>query len=239
MRHDQPIKKDEPPMHAAPATITPQSPTVCYVRVSTSDQNTDAQIAACRAYASMRHLTPTNTYRDTESGAKPWRLRALAGALDQRPPPRALIAYEFSRIGRDMLDTLDCLKTCAERQIEVHIVKSGQVLHAGTSGKIIATIMALAAEIERDLLRSRTQDAMQNIKRNLAENGTHTTKAGRVITALGRPKGSVSESKIASHAADVARLTAAGVSRRAIARLLDCDHRTVQRLQERQNHAQS
>jgi DNA invertase Pin-like site-specific DNA recombinase len=198
-----------------------------YLRVSTDKQETEAQRQACAAYALREHLPIIQTVSDTASGALPWRRRALGPLLEQADALTDIVIYEYSRIGRDMVDTLEFLKVCNERGLSVHVAKNGTVIRADLGGKVLSTVMSLAAEIERDLLRSRTKDALADRRRRIAEEGGFTSKAGTYRTALGRPAGSGSAGKLDAHAADLARLFDAKVSDTAIARMYQCDRRTV------------
>lgn len=206
-----------------------------YLRTSTDRQETEAQRAECATYALHEHLPIVQTITDAAtSGALPWRKRALGPLLAQPDQITDVIVYEFSRIGRDMLDTLDFLKECTEQGISVHIARNGTVVRSDIGGKVLATVMSLAAEIERDLLRSRTKVALDARKRAIAEQGGFTSKAGTYRTALGRPPGTAGTSKLDEHAADLQKLFDANVSDAAIARMYSVDRRTVATYRARQ-----
>lgn len=198
-----------------------------YLRASTDKQETEAQRGACATYALHENLPIVHTVSDTASGALPWRRRSLGALLEQPDRYTDIVVYEFSRIGRDMLDTLDFLRACTEVGISVHIARNATVVRADIGGKVLATVMSLAAEIERDLLRSRTKNALDQRQKIIAEKGGFTSKTGAYRTKLGRPAGTPGASKLDPHAADLARLFAANVSDSAIARMYNVDRRTV------------
>ncbi len=198
-----------------------------YLRISTSKQDTDAQRNECTTYALNEGLPIIQTWEDTKSGSTPWRDRNLANMIDTNYQFTDIIVYEYSRIGRDMLDTLEFLKQCNERNINIHIAKAKTVVRADIGGKVISTVMTLAAEIERDLLRSRTKDALAERKRQIKETGSFISKAGNYITSLGRPKGSISGNKLAPKKEEIRNLMKAKVPAAAMARIFDCDRRTV------------
>lgn len=198
-----------------------------YLRVSTDTQETETQRRECAAYAHSENLPIVQTVEDTASGAHPWRKRRLGALLAGKRDFTDLIVYEFSRIGRDMVDTLEFLKTCNEAGITVHITKNKTVVRSDIGGKVLATVMTLAAEIERDLLRSRTTDALNERRRKIAEEGGFTSKAGVYRTKLGRPPGTPKISKLDAHAAELANLFTAGVADSAIARIYQCHRVTV------------
>ena len=204
-----------------------QTRAALYLRVSTDRQETDTQETACTAYALRHNLPISQLFRDTKSGSVPWRQRELATMITSETLFSDLIIYEYSRIGRDLVDTLDFLKTCTERALTVHVVKTGQIVRSDLSGKILSTVMALAAEIERDLLRSRTRDAIADRRARIKRDGSFISQTGKICYKLGRPFGTAGSSKIANHAEQILTLHAAQTSAAAIGRLLHVDPRTV------------
>jgi DNA invertase Pin-like site-specific DNA recombinase len=212
-------KTQTPPGNARRAAL--------YLRISTDKQETEAQRQACAAYALAEHLPIVQTITDTVSGSLPWRKRALGPLLADATGLTDIIVYEYSRIGRDMVDTLEFLKTCNERGLSVHVAKNRTVIRADLGGKVLSTVMSLAAEIERDLLRSRTRDALTDRQRRIDTEGGFTSKAGVYRTKLGRPPGSTGAGKLDPYSADLGKLFDAQVSDSAIARIYECDRRTV------------
>lgn len=198
-----------------------------YLRVSTDKQDTDMQRQECAAYALHHNLPIVSTVTDTITGATYWRERKLGNLVHEVPGLTDVIVYEHSRIGRDMVDALEFIRYCNEAGISVHVAKSKTVIRADIGGKVLSTVMALAAEIERDMLRSRTKDGLKNIKRTIDETGSYTTRKGNTITRLGRPAGTGGSTKLDDKKADLEKLFQAGVSDAAIARMFDCDRRTV------------
>lgn len=198
-----------------------------YLRVSTDKQETDTQESECTAYALREALPIVSLMRDTVTGSTPWRLRRLGELINGDKGITDLIVYEYSRIGRDMVDTLEFLKHCNERGISVHVAKNKTVVRADIGGKVISTVMSLAAEIERDLLRNRTRDALTERKKKIAAEGGFISAAGNFVTRLGRPAGTSGSSKLTAHAAEIKKMTDAQVSDSAIARIFGCDRRTV------------
>ncbi len=68
------------------------------------------------------------------------------------------------------------MKLAKEREIAVHAVKGGWSLNGSMESKILLTMLAMFAEIERDLISERTKEGLKAVK----ERGVK----------LGRPKGS-------------------------------------------------
>jgi len=184
-----------------------------YIRVSTDSQDNLSQQTQLAAWLRQRPTEPVTEYLDTASGAKRWQDRALADALRNSQPGDSIAVSEISRIARSTLGVLSFLEAAAAAHVHVHAVRSGIALDGSMSAKITITILALCAEIERDLLRERTTAALAARRAN-----------GQV---LGRPLGARSASKLTKRAPEIDRLLAADVSKRAIARLLDCSPQTL------------
>lgn len=55
-------------------------------------------------------------------------------------------------MARSTLQVLEMLECCVRRGINVHIAKQGMVLDGSMQSRITATVLGLAAEIERELI---------------------------------------------------------------------------------------
>lgn len=219
-------------MKTTPASTTRDRRGVAYERISTATQQTDMQRTANIAYAAANAIPINSIKRDTASGSTPWAKRAIAEALTDAPPYTDLIVYELSRIGRDLADTLAFLRDAAANNLTVHISRTGMKIGDDINGKILATVLGLVAEIERDFLITRTTDALAERKQMIKLHGGFTSAAGVWRSTLGRPKGTTAPSKLAPHADKIAVLAAAKVPDAAIARLLQCSRGTVTRFRQ-------
>jgi DNA invertase Pin-like site-specific DNA recombinase len=109
---------------------------------------------------------------------------------------------------------LEMLECCLHRGICIHIAKQNLVIEQDIQSRIASTILGLAAEIERELISMRTKEALAKLK---AE--------GR---KLGRPKGSRSESlKLDQYESQIRGYLAKGISKRSIAKLIECSPSTL------------
>ncbi|MGL4233103.1 MAG: recombinase family protein [Casimicrobium sp.] len=206
-----------------------------YERVSTDNQTNAAQSHANANYAKSCNLPIHWTIQETCSGATKWRDRDLNTVVNGDPIPTDLLVYELSRVGRNLADVLDFLQVCVDRGITVHITSKGTRIDAGLHGKILATMLALCAEIEREHVRERTRAALAERRSQIMENGFYKTKAGKIRTSLGHQPGTPRRSKLDGKAEEIAKLKSAGVSDSAIARLLSVDRKTVARQRSKTN----
>lgn len=188
-----------------------------YLRVSTDAQELASQKVGIVDYTRARRLRVDEWVQETASGAAEATKRDLGTKL--LPKLRAgdvLIVPELSRVGRSTVDVLATLKLLSDRKVHVHVVKGAMVLDDSINSKILSTVLGLAAEIERDLLRQRSMEGQARAK-----------AAGKHI---GRPpieNDADRRSKLDKHADDIKRLAARGVTKLNLARVFQCDWATM------------
>ncbi len=166
--------------------------------------------------ANERDLGQVEFVEETLSGRKSWKERGIADILEKLKTGDALIVAELSRLGRSMLDIMTILNICVERKIRVFAAKGGWALNGDMQSKIVAMVLAMAAEIERDLIIQRTVAALATKKELLRRKGRFVSRAGNVITSLGRPKGP-GKSKLDEHKDEILELLELGVKKKRIA----------------------
>lgn len=190
-----------------------------YLRVSTDHQDEENQKTGVIKWL-VDHGNPVMMFHtDTASGATSWKDRKLAPLLDSLDEGDHIVTAEVSRIGRSTVDVLDFFRAALARGVIVIVTKSGLIVDNSLQSKINTTILALAAEIEREFLLARTAE------------GYRRARAAGV--RVGRPKGSTSAGKLQPHAAEIAKLKAAGVSDSAIGRIFNVSRGTVARHNDR------
>lgn len=187
--------------------------TIAYIRVSTDKQDEDSQRQIIAEWCQHHAVTISGFATDQASGALPWQERALAFALRAAKKGDAIIVSEVSRIARSTVGVLTFLEAAAAAGVSVVAVRSGISLDGSNASKIVVTVLAMAAEVERDLLRERTRAALASRK-----------AAGAV---LGRPVGSTSKSKLDAQAEQLRYWRKHKVSDVGIARMVKCSRHTV------------
>ena len=126
-----------------------------------------------------------------------------------------IIFAEVSRMARSTLQILEMLECSLARGISVHIAKQAMVFDESLPSRIAATVMGLAAEIERELISLRTTEALAKKK---AE--------GEAVR--GRPKGRLSQTlKLDAKEAEIRDYLAKGISKLSIAKLVECSPTTL------------
>ncbi len=131
-----------------------------YLRVSTINQDTDKFKSEILKFANEHNFGNVHFVEETVSGIKNWRERNLGELIEILKPNDRLIVPEMSRLGRSMLEVLEILKVARERDLYVYAIKGNWTLNGTIESKIMATMLALISEIERDFIVSRTKEAL-------------------------------------------------------------------------------
>jgi len=188
-----------------------------YLRVSTIAQEMDSQKLGIVDYAQERNLRIDEWVQEKVSGSVDASMRDLGLKLIPKlQTGDALIIPELSRLGRSTIDVLATLKLLSERRVKVHIVKGALQLDDSLNSKILSTVLGLAAEIERELIRQRSREGQARAK-----------AAGKHI---GRPRIEREEdrrSKLDKHADEIIKLAGRGVTKANLARVFNCDWLTM------------
>ena len=186
-----------------------------YLRVSTDQQDVDNQRYGVLVYANTRGLGPLQFVADTASGRLAWRERAVGRLLTETTQAGDVVLFaEVSRMARSTLQVLEMLACCMQRGVHVHIAKQQMVLDGSLPSRITATVLGLAAEIEREFIAMRTREAL--------------AKRRAEGKPLGRPKGKpAARLKLDAQEAVIRGYLAKGINKLAIAKLVECAPSTL------------
>lgn len=149
--------------------------TIGYLRVSTMDQDLEKNKSDILKLANEKKLGHVDWVEEKVSGIKDWKKRKLGEVFSDMKKGDAIIVSELLRLGRSTLQILEIMQLAKENEIAVHAVKGAWTLNGSMESKIVLTMLAMIAEIERDLISERTKE------------GLRARKAAGVV--LGRPKG--------------------------------------------------
>lgn len=189
--------------------------TYAYLRVSTDRQDIANQRHGILEYANASGLAPVQFVEDAASGRLAWRKRALGHLLcDSAVAGDVIIFAEISRMARSTLQVLEVLELSMQRELHIHIAKQRMILDDSLNSRIAATVLGLAAEIERELIAERTREAL--------------AKRQAEGKPLGRPKGVANaQLKLDMYADEIRDYLAKGISKRSIAKLVGCAESTL------------
>lgn len=141
---------------------------VGYARVSSQEQidgtSLRSQEDTIRAYASMRNLELVEVLIDAGvSGGTPLASRpegARVASMVESGEVGAVIVTKLDRGFRSASDCLNCVESWERRAVSLHILNlGGQTIDTSSpTGKFFITVMAGAAELERNLINERCNE---------------------------------------------------------------------------------
>jgi DNA invertase Pin-like site-specific DNA recombinase len=89
---------------------------------------------------------------------------AFKRMLGQVRKGETLVVSKLDRLGRDAIDVLQTVRQLGERGIKVVVLQLGTTDLTSAAGKLLLSMLAAVAEMERDLLVERTQAGLQRAK---------------------------------------------------------------------------
>lgn len=190
-----------------------------YLRVSSDKQDVNSQKQGVEAFAKAKGWEIEKYISDEGiSGGTGPDKRKLGPMLKRLQKGDIVICGEISRLGRDLYMVMDVLHFCMSKGVVIYTVKDGFVLGEDIQSKVLAFAFGLSAEIERQMLRQRTQEGLRLRK--------------RMGILLGRPprkKMSYDYAPLAKYKELIIDHYRNGVSGREIARLVKVDRNTLYR----------
>lgn len=196
---------------------TRQTPQIigAYIRVSTDKQDADNQWHGVVEYANKMGYANVQKIEDTASGKTSWRDRSIGKMIDSFSAGDIIIVSEISRLARTTLNVLEVLKEAATKDIEIHVVKQNLVFkgEGDMTSTILATVLAMVAQIEREFISQRTKEALAKKKASGVQ--------------LGRPRGKAAKVKLDEKREEIIGMLNAGASKTSIARIVGCSTPTL------------
>src|SRR5438270_2600327 len=146
-----------------------------YCRVSTRDQSVEMQLVQLREYAQRRGWEIADEYIDEAvSGIKKKRpgLDRLMADCQQRLVDVVLV-WKFDRFARSVTHLTQALETF--QSLGIDFISYSQNLDTSTPmGKMLFVILGAVGELERDLIRERTEAGRQVARRRGVKFGRKT-----------------------------------------------------------------
>jgi len=147
-----------------------------YTRVSTDKQDLEKQRYLLLEYANSNDLK-IGEFIEVEISSRESRVnRKIDDIFEKLTKDDILIVAELSRLGRNMLQTLNIINELTEKGIKIVFVRQPELSTTSTHTKLLLAIYSYFAEAERDYISIRTKQ------------GLAVAKAKGQL--LGRPKGS-------------------------------------------------
>jgi DNA invertase Pin-like site-specific DNA recombinase len=128
-----------------------------YARVSTSEQETAAQVTALKAAGCER------IYREKASGGR-WDRPELHRLLDQLRMGEVLVVWKLDRLSRSLRDVLTIMERLAEAKVGFRSLTEA-IDTTSPAGRMMMQMVEAFAEFERAMLRERTKAGLEAARR--------------------------------------------------------------------------
>ncbi|MEE8251795.1 MAG: recombinase family protein [Gemmatimonadales bacterium] len=159
------------------------SKTVAYIRASTHAQDVKNQRHEILEYGNREGLRIDEFIEVTVSSRQSSRKRRIDELQQRLQAEDRLVVTELSRLGRSTGEVILLINRLVAQGVIILIIKQNLRLGKGIqdmTAKVMVTLLALFAEIERDFISIRTKEALA------------AKKAQGVV--LGKPKGTIQSS---------------------------------------------
>src|SRR5205814_5486609 len=128
-----------------------------YARVSTTEQETAAQVAALKAAKCER------IYREKASGGR-WDRPELHRLLDQLREDDVLVVWKLDRLSRSLRDVLTIMERLTETKAGFRSLTEA-IDTTTPAGRMMMQMVGAFAEFERAMLRERTKAGLDSARR--------------------------------------------------------------------------
>ena len=182
------------------------SKTLAYLRTSTDKQDLNNQRLEILEYARRDDLRIDDFIEISISSRKNRRARRIEELLEMLNPDDTLIVTELSRLGRSTGEVITLIDELVANDITIFILKQNLKLNKDQDdiqSITMITMLSLFAQMERTMISRRTTEALA------------AKKAQGIV--LGKPKGTIQNSKFDEDRQRVVELLSLGVSIRKIA----------------------
>ncbi|MEI6126381.1 MAG: recombinase family protein [Pseudomonadota bacterium] len=189
--------------------------TIAYLRVSTNKQELQNQKLEILEYARKNDLKISQFIEIEISSRKTTTERRIEELLGTLAIGDTLIISELSRLGRSISEIIRITDSLVKHKVRLISIRESIDLKRENNlqTKIIITLFGIMAEVERSLISERTKMGLALARKNGKK--------------LGRPKGSISASKLEKHTDTIKEDLKYGVAVSALARKLHCGRTTL------------
>lgn len=147
-----------------------------YARVSTLDQNLDLQIDALKAAGCEK------IFEEKMSGKRDDRPELLR-LLDQLRPGDTLTVYKLDRLGRSTFKLLELTGELEKKGVEFISIRDN-IDTTTAVGKAMFRMLAVLAEMERDIIAERTRAGLQAARARGREGGRPKVDKNKLQAAV-------------------------------------------------------
>ena len=182
--------------------------TIGYIRVSTEQQDLEKQRHLLLEYAHQQKIAIDEFIEIEISSRKNQRERRITELIEKLKSGDRLIVAELSRLGRNMLETLNLINTLNEMDVQLVFVRQPELSTNASHSQLLLAVYSYFAQTEREFISLRTKQGLAAAKARGQQ--------------LGRPKGSRNKERpLDAHRESIKAYLQTGLSIRAIMNLLN------------------
>lgn len=163
-----------------------------YIRVSTAAQTYDRQIHDFKKYFERMGMSWDGVQIVSEkiTSHTQFTQRAIYPILKKAKEGDIIYACQLDRLGRTVSDVLNLIELADEKGVTIITINDGSSISKKTpTGRMVLTVLAAVAQMERDLRDERCQSGVDTALEELRSKGRRITKRGTVQTHWGNQKG--------------------------------------------------
>src|SRR6516165_1170728 len=139
----------------------PEKRLIGYARVSTYGQTLDSQLEQLRAAG----CSSRNIYREKVTGARPDR-RELLRMLDRLQTGDVVTVTRIDRLARSTFDLFGIVKRIVDAKAQFRSLAEPWANTGTSTGRLMLAVLGGLADVERDLIRTRTAEGRNRAKLN-------------------------------------------------------------------------
>lgn len=151
-----------------------------FLRVSSSKQNNEKFLQEMSSFAKKENFSYRKIYQEVKSGKIYWRNRSIGHCLEKCKSGDFIVTPELSRLGRSMLDIMEIAGEALRNNITIVSLKNNFIIKNDLTSKILLSSFGIAAEIERELLVSRINEALASVRAKGIVLGHPVGKMGKI-----------------------------------------------------------
>lgn len=163
-----------------------------YIRVSSQKQSYDRQKLELDTYFRNHGINPANvTYvQEKITSYTTFKQRAIYPVLKDARPGDIVYACQLDRLGRTVEDIIQLVKFADKQGVELLTADGYRVTYTTPQGKMMLTMLAMVAEMERELRAERCQSGTDAAREEIKKNGYRIARSsGKIQTRWGNEKG--------------------------------------------------
>lgn len=132
-----------------------------YLRVSTEKQDVENNKAEILKLAKSKGYDNVIWISETVSGRKDWNKRKLGEEFKKMKSGDMIIMAEYSRIGRDFLNSMSFINECRNKKITVLSTVGDIPVNNDANSNLLMAVTAWKSQTERELISYRTRIGIQ------------------------------------------------------------------------------